>query len=61
MRQSRACFADVMGVLTIHVTFKAGVAELLRFYTKFKRDKHAKTLAVGSNRQGTVGMLLAEG
>lgn len=35
VRQSRACIADVMGVLTIHVTFKAGAAELLRFYTEF--------------------------
>jgi len=60
VKRSGASIAAVPGTLSIHVTFKAGAAELLRFYTEFQSEVHSK----GSNdpyRQGAVGIKLAEG
>lgn len=61
LKECNADLAGVQGVLSIHVTFKSGSAELLRFYTEFQTDKHAQAHGSNSVRQGCVGGSLAEG
>jgi len=59
-KRSGASIAAVPGTLSIHVTFKAGAAELLRFYTEFQSEAHEKANSQ-PYRQGVVGIKLAEG
>ncbi|MCS7526956.1 hypothetical protein N0609_11640 [Pseudomonas aeruginosa] len=55
VRQYRVGLADQEGTLSVHVQFKAGSAELLRFYTEFVSDpRPAKTVA-DPVRQGRIG------
>lgn len=58
VRQSRSVDADVQGELTVHVLFKAGSAELMRFRTEFEADPASSHT---NARQGKVGMLLGQG
>lgn len=58
MRQSRSVAADVQGELTVHVLFKAGSAELLRFRTEFEPTPASSNAKA---RQGEVGMKLCQG
>ena len=57
----RAELAGVKGQLTISATFKAGAAELLRFYTEFQSDRHAQAHGSNSIRLGCVGGTFTEG
>lgn len=61
VRCSKASIADVPGELEVHVTFKKGAAELLRFYTEFKSAAHTLEHAKDTHRAGVVGMQFQEG
>lgn len=61
VKDCSAMLARLKGQLSIHVSFKAGSAELMRFYTEFQTDKHAQAHGSNSCRQGVVGGRIAEG
>lgn len=61
VKDCTAELAGLKGQLTIHVTFKSGAAELLRFYTEFQSDKRAQAQGSNSVRHGCVGGSLADG
>jgi hypothetical protein len=57
----RVTLADIPGQLSIHVTFKSGTAELLRYYTEFQSDQHARTHGPVLPRTGRVADQLNAG
>ena len=61
VKQCRVVLADIQGQLLIHATFKTGAAELLRFYTEFQSNQHARTHSADPVRQGSVGGQLHAG
>lgn len=61
VKEARTELAGLPGQLTIHVTFKAGAAELMRFYTEFQSDRHAQAHGSHSVRPGCVGDAYAGG
>ena len=61
VKECRADLAGLTGHLSIHVTFKSGAAELMRFYTEFESEKHARAHGINRVSKGRVGGSLAEG
>lgn len=57
----RVTLAGIPGALSMHVTFKPGSAESVRYYTEFHSDQQARAEVSGVTRQGRVGDLLHSG
>lgn len=61
LKEVSAELAGIRGVLAIHVSFKAGSAELDRFYTEFQSDSHAHHHGSNAIRRGSGGCMLSAG